>query len=112
MKLFHINLTVPDVGATRAFLETYFEMTCIGSRGTGFAVLSDDDNFVLTLMKGKEVQYPGTFHIGFHMQNEEEVNGMNERLKGAGYKVTLPEHAHGYTFYAEAPGGFTVEVIS
>ncbi|HWO98769.1 MAG TPA: VOC family protein [Bacillus sp. (in: firmicutes)] len=111
MKLNHLNLTVIDVQATREFLETYFGLKCLGSRGNSFAAMFDDDGFVLTLMKGKEVHYPSTFHIGFPMKNEEEVNNMNQRLKEAGFEVEPPKHAHGYTFYVEAPGGFMIEVL-
>lgn len=111
MKLNHLNLTVSDVSATRNFLETYFGLTCVGSRGNGFAALFDQDGFVLTLMKGKDIQYPQTFHIGFPQVNEEDVNKIHGRLKEDGFEVTDPVHSHGYTFYVTAPGGFQVEVL-
>lgn len=62
MKLNHLNLTVTDVPAAREFLETYFGMKCEGTRGNAFAVMFDDEGFILTLMKGKNVLYPVTFH--------------------------------------------------
>jgi lactoylglutathione lyase len=77
--------------------------------------LSDDDGFVLSLMKaGKtnEVKYPGSFHIGFFVENEAKVDEINRRLKEDGYNVAPPEQHHAYTFYVEAPGGFTVELGS
>ena len=112
MKLNHLNLTVDDVAASRDFLETYFGMTCVGSRGNGFAVMFDDNQFVLSLMKGKEVQYPKTFHIGFPQETREKVDQINKRLKNDGYKVDPPVESHAYTFYVQAPGGFTVEIMS
>ncbi|PKR85366.1 VOC family protein [Heyndrickxia camelliae] len=112
MKLNHLNLTVTDVSASRDFLEKYFDMKCVGSRGNGFAVMFDDEGFVLTLMKGKNVQYPGTFHIGFPQENEDQVDKINQRLKEDGYEVKPPQQAHAYTFYVKAPGGFTVEVFT
>jgi len=111
MKLNHLNLTVTDVSASREFLEKYFDMKCVGSRGNAFAAMFDEEGFVLTLMKGKNVQYPETFHIGFPQENEEQVNLINQRLKDDGFEVDPPQHAHGYTFYVKAPGGFTVEVL-
>lgn len=111
MKLNHLNLTVTDVSAAREFLETYFDMTCVGSRGKGFAAMFDQDQFVLTLMQGKDVKYPKTFHIGFPQENEEQVDKINQRLMENGFDVNPPQHSHGYTFYVEAPGGFTVEVL-
>lgn len=86
-------------------------MKCVGSRGNAFAAMFDDDGFVLTLMKGKDVHYPETFHIGFPQANEEQVDLLNQRLKADGFDVDAPQHSHGYTFYVTAPGGFTVEVL-
>src|SRR5687767_15121442 len=80
MKINHINLTVNDVTATREFLERYFGLSCAGSRGEGFAAMKDDDGSILTLMKGSDVQYPKTFHVGFIQENEEQVNRINLRL--------------------------------
>lgn len=111
MKVNHLNLTVDDVVVARAFLETYFGLKCIGSRSDGFAALMDENGLVLTLMKGKHVQYPRTFHIGFVQENELKVDELNLRLKQDGFKVEPPQHAHGYTFYVNAPGGFVVEVL-
>lgn len=111
MKLNHLNLTVTNVADARKFLETYFGLTCEASRGDSFAAMFDDDGFVLTLMKGNQVHYPRTFHIGFNQENEEQVNKIYQRFKEDGFDVEPPRHAHGYTFYINAPGGFTVEIL-
>jgi lactoylglutathione lyase len=111
VKLAHINLTVNDVEVSAAFLETYFQLRR-GGLGDGFAVLYDgDEQFLLTLMKGKDVQYPKTFHIGFIQESRKNVDQIYQRLKLDGYKVTPPVDHHGYGFYVQAPGGFTVEVV-
>ncbi|WP_028560171.1 VOC family protein [Paenibacillus pinihumi] len=112
MKLNHVNLTVTDVNAARNFLEKYFELKCQGTRGDAFAVLFDDDGAVITLMKGSNVSYPKTFHIGFIQESEERVNEINRRMKEDGLNVQPPVRSHGWTFYVQAPGGFTVEVLS
>ncbi|MCR8842292.1 VOC family protein [Paenibacillus sp. SC116] len=111
MKVNHLNLTVTDVIATSEFLEKYFGLLTQGTRGDGFAFLSDDNGMVLTLMKGGKVNYPSTFHIGFMQENEEQVDELNQRLKEDGFDVEPPQRWHGYTFYVKAPGGFTVEVL-
>ncbi|ANE86724.1 MULTISPECIES: VOC family protein [Bacillus] len=111
MGIKHLNLTVTDVTAAREFLEKYFGLICSGTRGNGFAVMRDNDGFILTLMKGKEVQYPKTFHVGFPQESEEQVDKINQRLKEDGFLVEPPKHVHAYTFYVEAPGGFTIEVM-
>ncbi|MCZ8521041.1 MULTISPECIES: VOC family protein [Paenibacillus] len=112
MKLNHLNLTVNDVKAASDFLEKYFELQIRTTRGHAFAVLSDDNGIALTLMKGNEVSYPGTFHIGFIQESEERVNEINQRLKDDGFDVEPPQRSHAWTFYVKAPGGFTVEVLS
>ncbi|MDR4950354.1 VOC family protein [Neobacillus cucumis] len=111
MKLKHLNLTVNDVLATRNFLEKYFGLTSGASRGDGFAVMFDDNGFVLTLMKGREVHYPNTFHIGFPQESKEKVDKINQRLKEDGFDIQSPQQLHSYTFYIKAPGGFTIEVL-
>lgn len=114
MKLNHLNLTVTDVRAAGAFLEKYFGMRSMGGNA-GMAFLTDDDGFVLTLMKAgrhDSVAYPGNFHIGFFVDSDATVDAVNRRLLDDGYDVAPPERLHAYTFYVAAPGGFTVELGS
>ena len=117
MKLNHLNLTVTDVSATREFLEKHFGLRGMGGNNN-LALLSDDDGMVLTLTSMKvgnetEVRYPANFHIGFGQESEERVNEIHRRLKEDGLDVPSPSRQHGaWTFYFQAPGGFTVEVLS
>jgi lactoylglutathione lyase len=111
MKLNHLNLTVNDVKEASEFLEKYFGLQTRNKRGNSFAVLFDDGGFVLTLMKGDQVSYPNTFHIGFIQESEDRVNEINQRLKDDGFDVDPPQRSHAWTFYVKAPGGFTVEVL-
>ncbi|SHE36874.1 hypothetical protein SAMN05444392_101190 [Seinonella peptonophila] len=66
----------------------------------------DEDGFVLTLMKGKEINYPKTFHIGFSQRSEDQVGEINKRMKKDGFDVKPPVHSHGYTYYVNAPGDY------
>lgn len=111
MKLNHVNLTVTDVPAAAQFLETYFGLRTHGGN-KGLTVLFDDDHLILTLMKAGQVSYPATFHIGFGQENEEQVNQLYQRLKDDGFDVKPPQRSHAWTFYVQAPGGFTVEIMS
>lgn len=111
MKLNHLNLTVTDVPAAAKFLETYFGLRSQGGDDK-FAALFDDDGLVLTLMKSRQVKYPRTFHIGFGQESEARVNEIYRRLKDDGFEVEPPQRSHAWTFYVQAPGGFTVEVLS
>lgn len=113
MILNHLNLTVGDVRAAGDFLERYFGLRRTGGNA-GMAFMTDDSGgFVLSLMKAgraENVAYPGTFHIGFFVATEAQVDEVNRRLKADGYDVAPPERHHAYTFYVAAPGGFTVEL--
>src|SRR5262249_43104368 len=109
MKLNHLNLTVTDVPAARAFLEKYFDLKPLeGARDNrNFTILTDDNGMVLTLMGAgkKDVTYPPNFHIGFIQESEERVNEINRRMKEDGFDVKPPERQHAWTFYVDAPGG-------
>jgi lactoylglutathione lyase len=115
MKLNHLNLTVDDVPAARAFLEKHFGLRPYGEGKKNFDVLFDDDDLVLTLIgvgRSKEVSYPETFHVGFIQPTEGDVDQINERLRADGVDVPPPSRQHGaWTFYFTAPGGFTIEVL-
>jgi lactoylglutathione lyase len=116
MKLNHVNLTVDDVPATRALLEKHFGMRPYGEGRRNFDVLFDDDDLVLTLIgagRRNKVSYPQTFHIGFIQPSEKAVDEVNERLREDGFDIDPPSRQHGaWTFYFEAPGGFTIEVLA
>ncbi|MFN8445860.1 MAG: VOC family protein [Caldilineaceae bacterium] len=112
MKLNHLNLTVTDVRAASEFLQRYFGLQQMGGNA-GMAFLSDEHGFVLTVMKAQlttELRYPDNFHIGFFVEDKAKVDEINARLKADGYEVDYPEQHHAYTFYVQAPGGFTVEL--
>ena len=114
MTLNHLNLTVTNVLEAKKILEKYFGMKGQGG-GKKMAFLSDDRGFILTLMKStssKEVKYPGYFHIGFIVESKERVNEINQQLKTDGFNVPAPQKFHAWTFYFEAPGGFTIEVMA
>lgn len=117
MKLNHLNLTVDDAAETAAFLEKYFGMRPPEGVKVSktFAVLFDEDGFVLTLIRGKRgeaISYPDYFHIGFIQPTEERVNEIHAQLKEDGFDVPPPARLHdSWTFYFKAPGGFTIEVL-
>ena len=112
MALNHLNLTVSDVAAASDFLTTYLGMTSMGSRGRNMAFLTDENGFVLALMKGKHVAYPANFHIGFIQADAAAVDAIHARLTADGFEVEPPSEQHAYTFYVAAPGGMTVEILA
>jgi catechol 2,3-dioxygenase-like lactoylglutathione lyase family enzyme len=116
MRLNHLNLTVPDVPATRALFESYFGLRCVAERGRdALVVMVDESGFVLTLNnfdKASEVSYPGAFHVGFMQDSRERVDEIHAKLKAGGFDPEPPREFHGaWTFYFRAQGGFLVEVL-
>jgi predicted enzyme related to lactoylglutathione lyase len=90
MKLNHINLVVTNVTEATQFFETYFDFTCIEVKGDNIvAILKDADNFVLVLMTGKEEQiaYPNNFHIGFMLDNADQVTEIYSKLRNGGIQI-------------------------
>ena len=115
MKLNHLNLTVSNVLETHRFLQKHFGLKALGGEpreAMGF--LTDDNGMVLALFRGKDgkVSYPPGFHVGFVQESEAQVNQINQRLREDGIEVPKPARMHGsWTFYFQAPGGFTIEVL-
>ncbi|MEP6684672.1 MAG: VOC family protein [Parafilimonas sp.] len=90
MKLNHINLVVSDVANTIHFFEKYFNFTCIEIKGDNIvAVLNGAGDFTLVIMKNKDgnIVYPDAFHIGFILDNKEEVITTYQQLKNDGIDV-------------------------
>lgn len=111
MKINHVNLSVDDVRGAQEFMREYFDLELRTSNNT-IAVLSDEDDFILTLMnsgEGGAVTYPN--HLGFFVDDRETVDDLHDRLEQDGFDVTHTDVRHGtYDFYVEAPGGFSIEV--
>jgi len=90
MKLNHINIVVTNVAEVVRFFEIYFNFKCTETKGDNIvAVLKGDDGFILVLMKDKEGKstYPDAFHIGFMLDNAEQVNEIYLKLKNGGIDV-------------------------
>ncbi len=117
MKLNHLNLSVTDPVLSQGFLAKYFGLTISGKPNDRICFLEDENGMVLsltsmTLAGESEVRYPATFHIGFIQPTPTEVDRIHAQLSADGYEVPQPSHQHGsWTFYFEAPGGFTIEVL-
>ena len=63
------------------------------------------------MFRVKDATYPKTFHIGFIQDETAKVDAMHQRLTEGGFEPEAPREEFGrYTFYFQAPGGFTIEV--
>ena len=63
MALNHLNLTVTDVLATKAFLEKYFDFQAV-MEGNDKMTFISDGSMMLSMFKSTDVTYPKDFHIG------------------------------------------------
>ena len=120
MQLKHANLVTPDVAASAQFFQRFFGFDIVDKRGAdALAVMRDQDNFVLTLMKSKKSdpdRYPQTFHVGFYFDSAELVNAKRAELVAAGLSPGEVETTNRggavATFYCVCPGGIIVEVCT
>ena len=113
MILNHINLGVTDVPATVAMFETYFGLRLVDGTPADdrMAFLNDDGGALVSLFRVRDATYPKIFHIGFIQDEVADVTALHQRLAAGGFAPGAPREEHGrYTFYFQAPGGFTVEV--
>jgi catechol 2,3-dioxygenase-like lactoylglutathione lyase family enzyme len=120
MQLKHLNLTTSDVTGLAAFFERFFGFKRLIERGAGaLAILGNDEDFVLALMKLKKndpVAYPETFHIGFYVADADAVQAKRNELTAAGVSTGEIQDAgrsgRGMHFYCTAPGDLTVEIAT
>jgi len=120
MQLKHANLVTPDVAASAEFFQRFFGFEIVDKRGANaLAVMRDQDDFVLTLMKSKKSdpdRYPQTFHVGFYFDNPGLVKAKRAELQAAGLSPgeveTTNRGGEVSTFYCVCPGGITVEVCT
>lgn len=117
----HIDIHVPDVAATSAFLVRHFGLTLREMRGAnGLAILNDDSGLEIVVSHpvekfgGAEQQALGvvTYHLGFIQPEKAEVDRLYRELKdGDAELVGEPrEMRGGYLFYCLAPGRVMIEV--
>ncbi|KAB1087497.1 VOC family protein [Neorhizobium galegae] len=121
MRMNHIDIHVPDVAVTTAFLVQHFSLTLRETRGgNGLAILTDDAGLEIVVSRpvekfgGAEQQALGvvTYHLGFIQRERAEVDRLYRELKeGDAELVGEPrEMRGGYLFYCLAPGRVLVEV--
>ena len=113
MQLNHINLGVTDVPATVLMFETYFGLRPVTDfpANDKMAFLKDDTDALISLFRVKDPVYPKIFHVGFMQDDVAAVTALHDRLSADGFEPEAPREEFGrYTFYFQAPGGFTIEV--
>jgi catechol 2,3-dioxygenase-like lactoylglutathione lyase family enzyme len=119
MHLNHLNLPVADLAAARTLFEDLFGFQLLDQRGDVIASLTDDNGFTLVLANaarfgGETPRYPNTFHIGFILDQRENIDQMYDRVSAAGITPDhRPRRQHGsYGFYFTALDGILFEIAS
>jgi len=119
MRLKHLNISTSDVSGLAGFFERFFGFKRSLERGSGaFTILTNDDGFVLTLMRAKSpdpVSYPETFHLGFYLDDAAAVHRKHGELTAAGFApgdIQGDRHARGTHFFCTAPGNVVVEIAT
>jgi catechol 2,3-dioxygenase-like lactoylglutathione lyase family enzyme len=115
MKLNHLDLQVPDVRAAVDFFERYFDLELCSNRNSpAIAILSDRHGFTLVLQRTQDAQasYPEEFHIGFLIDDEDEVRRHHARLVADGISPlsNVIQNNRGVMFYCRGPGSVAIEV--
>lgn len=115
MKLNHLDLQVPDVRATAAFLVRHFGLVQTSNpHSPAIAILSDEEGFTLVLQQRapESAGYPEGFHIGFLVDAVETVHGRHAQLRAepASRCSDVMVNGRGTLFFCTAPGDILVEV--
>jgi predicted enzyme related to lactoylglutathione lyase len=111
MTINHLNLPVSNVAEAITFFQSYFDFTCIQTKGDNMiAVLKNAADFTLVLMSSKMNRndnntYPDAFHIGFMLDNIEQVNETYLKLKNGGIQLDREPQkirdSFGFYFYLD-----------
>ena len=106
MNMDHVNLSVPDIQETRAFLETYFGLRFLGPPDTNKIIVAVDDNKTIVALSNfsnaSHYDYPDAFHIGFNQPSREAVDAIHQKMIDNGIKAGKRIDFHGaWTFYVK-----------
>ena len=118
MRLKHLNLATSDVTGLAAFFERFFGFHRLLERGSGaFTLMSNEENFVLTLMKAKKsdpAAYPAMFHVGFYVDDVAMLRAKRDEMIAAGFAPDAIQqgspNGRSTHFYCKAPGGILIEI--
>jgi hypothetical protein len=119
MQLKHLNLTTSDVSVSPHSSSGSSGLSAYSNGLRRFHNLSNNEDFVLTLMKAKKhdlVGYPETFHLGFYLDNPAAVHTKHDEFAAAGLspgEIHCADHnGRGTPFYCTAPGNVLVEIAT
>jgi catechol 2,3-dioxygenase-like lactoylglutathione lyase family enzyme len=111
----HIALNVRDLVAAEHFYVDLMGMAVEWRPDADNVYLtSGNDNLALHVVAGEQEGVPTLDHIGFFLDNEEDVDDWFEFLKHHGIKMKTQPRKHrdgAKSFYCLDPEGVTVQII-
>lgn len=113
MRLNHIDLQVPDVQQAAAFFARWFAFRLESNpHSPAIAILRGEGNFSLVLQRRADGErYPATFHVGFLLETQAEVQAFHARARAAGLAIgELQRTGRGTLSYLRGPGEILIEV--
>ena len=117
MQLNHLNLCVDNLTEACTLFQHCFDFQLIEQKGDAIAVTTDGDGFTLVLSNPKAFGgtapiYPEGFHVGFIVENPDQVDQIHGRLAAADIHLDHEPRKirESYTFYFTALGAILFEV--
>jgi len=114
VKLNHLDLQVADVPVATAFLVDHFDLRPLTRPDSpAIAILTDGEGFVLVLqrLRRDSEAFPEGFHIGFLVDDPDQVVERRARLAAAGLDVSeVQRNARGTMCFCRGPSGLLIEV--
>lgn len=110
----HLDLQVDDVQRAAAFFVALFGFAQRSNHtSTAIAFLDDGHGFTLVLQKKRDPaeSYPEGFHLGFLVNDIQQVHDFHARATAAGLTASPVEtNARGTQTYCRTPDGLLIEV--
>jgi catechol 2,3-dioxygenase-like lactoylglutathione lyase family enzyme len=114
MQLNHLDLQVDDVQRAAAFFVEFFGFVRVSNDvSAALAIVDDGHGFTLVLQKKRSSaeRYPEGFHVGFLINDIQQVVDFQRRARDAGLDVSeVLQNGRGTLVYCRTPDGLLVEV--
>ena len=115
MRLNHVDLQVSDIPVAARFFETFFGLRKVYQREGQIAILEDETGFCFglsNLHNSPAPVYPVDFHVGFILENRNQVRTVYQRVRDAGIAIRfdLQEAGPNFVFQCVGPDNILVEV--
>ena len=113
MTINHLHIATKDMHRSMHFYTRHLNFAKKMDHGEG-VFLQDSEGFLLAIDPVEDIpSFPDWFHLGFCMQNKEQVKQIYDSMAAAGVKFAKDYQEYGseaVAFYAYDPDGYKIEV--